>query len=179
MHPDIAEIIITEDEIKTRVAQLAKQLSEDYKDKNLFLLVLLRGGVLFLADLSRQLTINAEIDFMAVTRYTGEVPSNEVKIIKDLDKPIEDKDVLIVEDIIDNGNTLDFVVKQLKHRNPKSLKICTLLDKPSQRMVNINSDYNGFVIEDRFVVGYGLDYKQRYRNLPYIGILKQVVSCKL
>lgn len=172
MHPDIAEVIITEDEIKKRVAELAEQISNDYNGKNLLLLVLLRGGVLFLADLSRQLTVNAEIDFMAVTRYTGDAPSNEVKIIKDLDKPIEDKDVLIIEDIIDNGNTLDFVIKHLKHRSPKSLKICTLLDKPSQRIVNINSDYNGFVIPDKFVVGYGLDYKQRYRNLPYIGILK-------
>lgn len=174
MHPDIAEILISEDKIQKRVSELAVKISEDYKGADLLLLVILRGGVSFLADLSRCLTINADIDFMAVTRYgCGMEPSNEVKIIKDLDKPIDGKDVLIVEDIIDNGKTLDFVVKHLQHRHPKSIKICTLLDKPSRRKVDLNPDYNGFTIPDKFVVGYGLDYKQRYRNLPYIGMLKE------
>ncbi|MFH1453326.1 MAG: hypoxanthine phosphoribosyltransferase [Armatimonadota bacterium] len=176
MHPDLKEIIITEEKIQSKIKELAGQISEDYKDKDLLMLVILRGGVMFLADLSRNLTINTSIDFMAVTRYSGSMtPSNEVKIIKDLDKPIEDKDVLIIEDIIDNGKTLSFLTEHLKHRKPRSIKICTLLDKPERRKTSIQPDYNGFVIPDKFVVGYGLDYKQRYRNLPYIGVMKQEI----
>ena len=151
-------------------------ISEDYKDKNLLMVSVLKGSVIFMSDLMRKITIPCRIDFMAVSSYNGGTKSSgEVKIIKDLDKPIEGYDLLVVEDVLDSGLTLDYILKLLKSRNPKSIKICTLLDKPQRRKVNITADYSGFEIPDEFIVGYGLDYDEKYRNLPFIGCLKSEI----
>lgn len=172
MHPDISEILYTEEDLKKVVAELGKQISEDYKDKNLFMVAVLKGSLMFMADLMRAITIPCQIDFLAVSSYgSGTKTSGEVRLIKDLDVPLENKDLLIVEDILDSGVTLSYLKKALTARNPKSIKICTLLDKPERRRADIVADYHGFCIPDAFIVGYGLDYAEYYRNLPYIGIL--------
>ncbi|MCX8649989.1 hypoxanthine phosphoribosyltransferase [Gilliamella sp. B2776] len=166
------KMMISEDDIKKRVVELSQQISQDYKDsQNEFVLVgLLRGSFIFMADLSRAITVGHEVDFMTASSYGNAVMSNrDVKILKDLDEDIRDKDVLIVEDIIDTGNTLSKVMAILKLRHPRSIEICTLLDKPSRREVNVPVKYIGFSIPDEFVVGYGIDYAQHYRHLPYIG----------
>jgi hypoxanthine phosphoribosyltransferase len=169
---DVEKILFTEEEIKTRIIQMGEEISRDYKDKDLVLIAILRGAIIFLADLSRSIKLDLTLDFMVVTRYGYSDKPGEVKILKDLDVCIENKDVLIVEDVIDNGDTLNFLIENLKLRNPASLKICTLFDKPTHRRVPIKPHYNGFFIPDRFVVGYGLDYKQKYRNLPFLATLK-------
>ena len=152
---------------------------EDYKDKNLLMVSVLKGSVVFMSDLMRAVTIPCRIDFMSVSSYgSGVKTSGVVKIMKDLDIALEGYDLLIVEDILDSGMTLDYIIEMLQGRNPKSVKICTLLDKPERRKVNLKADYFGFTVPDEFVVGYGLDYDERYRNLPYIGILKPEVYTK-
>lgn len=177
MNNDIAKVLVAEEELQNKVKELGMQISEDYKDKKLLMVSILKGSIVFMADLMRAITIPCEIDFMAVKSYGSDVKSSgEVKKIKDLDKPIENYDLLIVEDILDSGKTLSFLKKELSARNPASIRICTLLDKPERREAkDIFADYIGFNIPDAFVVGYGLDYAEKYRNLPYIGVLKPSV----
>jgi hypoxanthine phosphoribosyltransferase len=176
MHKDIAEILIPEEQLQAKTAELGQQITRDYADKNLLLLGTLKGAVPFIADLARAIDLPLEIDYMAVASYGDATQSSGiVRIIKDLEGPIDQKHVLIIEDIIDSGLTLSYLVDMLRRRNPLSLRICTLLNKERERLKAIPVDYQGFSIADRFVVGYGLDYAQRYRNLPYIGILKPVI----
>ena len=177
---DIEKVYYSCEELHEVVARLGKQISEDYKDKNLLMVSILKGSVIFMADLMREITIPCEIDFMCVSAYGNntENSSGIVKIIKDLDINIEGYDLLIVEDILDSGRTLHNVISLLKHRNPSSIKICTLLDKPERRVVDLYADYYGFEVPNEFVVGYGLDYAQKYRNLPYIGVLKEEIYSK-
>ena len=169
---DIREVLFTKEELEEIVKELGKKITEDYKGKNLFLITVLKGAVVFLADLMRAIECPCEIEFMVISSYgAGTISSGNVKIVKDIDVPLDDKDVLIVEDILDSGLTLGFLMNLLKNRNPKSLEICTLLDKPSRRVAEVEAKYTGRRIPDEFVVGYGLDYDEKYRNLPYIGIL--------
>ncbi|GAB80984.1 hypoxanthine phosphoribosyltransferase [Shimwellia blattae] len=166
------EVMIPEAEIKARVAALGRQITEDYRDSgsDMVLVGLLRGSFIFMADLCREVHVGHEVDFMTASSYgSGMASTRDVKILKDLDEDIRGKDVLIVEDIIDSGNTLSRVSEILRLREPKSLAICTLLDKPSRREVNVDVKYIGFSIPDEFVVGYGIDYAQNYRHLPYVG----------
>ena len=173
MHDDISEILVTEDEIRAKVAELGEQITHDYQGKNLLLLGTLKGAVPFIADLSRAIILPLEIDYMAISSYGNTTQSSGVvRILKDLEGPIDQKHVLIVEDIVDSGLTLHYQMDVLRQRRPLSLRVCALLDKGRERVKVVNLDYFGFQIPDRFVVGYGLDYAQRYRNLPYVGILK-------
>jgi hypoxanthine phosphoribosyltransferase len=176
MKQDIKEILIPEDELQNRIKELGRQITEDYKGKDLVLVCVLKGAIMFMSDLSKYIDLPLTMDFMAVSSYGSSTQSSGVvKIIKDLDASIEGKDVLIVEDIIDTGLTLSYLVENLKSRGPKSVKICTLLDKPNKRKADVAYDYKGFTVPDEFVVGYGLDYAEKYRNLPYISILKEEV----
>ena len=176
MHQDIAEILITDEQIQAKVKELGEQITRDYQGKDLLLLGTLKGAVPFIADLSRAIYLPLEIDYMAVASYGNSTESSGVvRIIKDLEGPIDRKHLLIIEDIIDSGLTLHYLVNLLKQRRPLSLHICSLLTKERPRVKEITYDYLGFSIPDKFVVGYGLDYAQRYRNLPYIGILKSEV----
>lgn len=177
MLKDIEKVYYSEETLKEIVKKLGKQISEDYKDKNLLLVSVLKGSVIFMADLMREITVPCEIDFMCVSSYqSGTTSSGAVRIVKDLDINLEGKDVLIVEDILDSGRTLSYLKSVLLTRNPKSFRICTLLDKPERRAVpDLFADYSGAEVPDEFVVGYGLDYDEKYRNLPYIGILKREV----
>lgn len=158
-------------QIEIRVKELADRISTDYRDKDLIVVVLLRGSFIFAADLVRHMTTDVIIDFMVVSSYEGEESSGEVKILKDLAESIHDRHVLIVEDIVDTGLTLNKIMMLLSGRNPKSVAICSMLDKPSRRIKPVDIDYLGFSIEDEFVVGYGLDMNQKYRQLPYIGVV--------
>lgn len=176
MKNDIERILFTEEELKSRVAELGRQITEDYAGRTPVIISILRGSYIFMADLTRQIDLPCTVDFMAVSSYgSGTSSSGQVRIIKDLSESIEGRDVLVVEDILDSGNTLSYLVEILKARHAASIKLCTLLDKPSRRTKPIQADYVGFPVEDLFVVGYGLDYAERYRNLPYIGILKPEV----
>ena len=168
------EVLISEEEISKRILEIAGRINVDYKGKDLILICVLKGGVMFMCDLAKRLDLNVRLDFMSVSSYGSETKSSGVvKIIKDLDDSIDGKNVLVVEDIIDSGNTLSYLMDILKKRGPKSIKLCTLLDKPSRReKKDVFVDYVCFEIEDKFVVGYGLDYDQRYRNLPYIGVME-------
>lgn len=175
---DIKEVLYSEEDLKEICTRLGQQISEDYKgeDKNLLLVSVLKGSVVFMGDLMRSITIPCRIDFMAVSSYgSGTKSSGNVKIKKDLDINIEGYDLLLVEDILDSGVTLSSLKDVLSLRNPKSVRICTLLDKPERRMADIKADYVGTVVPDEFVVGYGLDYDEKYRNLPFIGVLKRSV----
>ncbi len=174
---DIEKVYYSEEQLREIVERLGKQISEDYKDKNLLLVSVLKGSVVFMADLMRAITVPCAIDFMCVSSYkSGTESSGVVKIVKDLDINLEGYDLLIVEDILDSGKTLSSLKKILSSRNPKSIRICTLLDKPERRVVDdIFADYSGAEVPDEFVVGYGLDYDEKYRNLPYIGVLKRRV----
>lgn len=174
---DIEKVYYSEEKLREIVVRLGKQISEDYKDKNLLLVSVLKGSVIFMADLMREITVPCAIDFMCVSSYkSGTESSGVVKIVKDLDINLEGYDLLIVEDILDSGKTLSSLKKILESRNPKSIRICTLLDKPERRVVDdIFADYSGAKVPDEFVVGYGLDYDEKYRNLPYIGVLKREV----
>ena len=164
---------ITEEEIEKRVAEMGAQISKEYGDEPVFLICILKGSIFFTCELAKRITSPVEIDFMSVSSYgSGTTSSGVVKIGKDLDCSIEGKNVLVVEDIIDSGRTLSYLLENLKTRNPKSLKLCTLLDKPERRVCDVKVDYVGFVIPDEFVVGYGLDYDQQYRNLPYNGFVE-------
>ncbi len=176
MHEDILEILISEEQIHEKIAELGAQITEYYRGQNLLLLGTLKGAVPFIADLSRAIELPLEIDYMAVASYGASTHSSGVvRIVKDLEGPINQKHLLIIEDIIDSGLTLHYLVDLLRRRNPLSLRICTLLDKQRERLQAATIDYTGFTIPDKFVVGYGLDYAQRYRNLPYIGVLKPSV----
>ena len=176
MHQDVENIMFSKEEIAGRIAELAAQLDREYAGKNPLMVGILKGSVMFYADLLRAMTIPVEMDFMAISSYgAGAKSSGEVKLIKDLDRKIEGRHVIIVEDIIDSGYTLSYLKRMLYSRKPESVKICALLDKYSRRVVPIEADYKGFDCEDEFVVGFGLDYAERYRNLPYIGILKRSV----
>ena len=179
MHDDVKTVLVSEEQLKAKVAELGAQISRDYAGKNLVLVSILKGSVVFMADLMRAVSIPCNIDFMVVSSYGGSTTtSGLVKIIKDLDGDLSGKDVLIVEDILDTGVTLSNLVPMLKMRNPNSVKICTILDKPSRRKADIQPDYEGFQVPDEFVVGYGLDYDEKYRNLPYVGVLKPEVYTK-
>lgn len=179
MHEDLKEIWFDEDQLQDAVKDLGRVISKDYTGKNLLLVGILKGCFVFMADLVRAITIPCAVDFMSVSSYgSGTKSSGAVRIIKDLDLPLEDYDVLIVEDILDSGNTLNYVKDILSRRNPKSLKICTMFNKPSRRQVDIEADYVGYEIADKFIVGYGLDYDERYRNLPWVGVLKPEVYSK-
>lgn len=169
----IESILITEEAIRHRVNDLAKQISADYKGSQPLLVGLLKGSFIFLADLARALDIDSEIDFMTVSSYGNSMENSEVRILKDLGEPIQGRDVLIVEDIIDTGLTLSRILELLAARHPRSLKVCTLLNKPSRRKVEVAVDYNGFDIEDVFVAGYGIDFAQKYRNLPQLVVVKK------
>lgn len=173
MHDDIKTVLVSEEQLKAKIAELGAQISKDYEGKNLVLVSILKGSVVFMADLMRAISIPCSIDFMVVSSYgSSTTTSGLVKIIKDLDDDLSGKDVLIVEDILDTGVTLSNLVPMLKLRNPSSVKICTILDKPSRRKADVQPDYEGFRVPDEFVVGYGLDYDEKYRNLPYVGVLK-------
>lgn len=164
------KVLISEEELKAKIAELGRQISKDYEGKVVHLICVLKGGVMFMVDLAKEITLPVTIDFMAVSSYGNETSSSGiVKIVKDLDESIEGEDVIIVEDIIDSGRTLSYLVQILRDRKPSSLKVCTLLDKPERRVVDVDVAYTGFIIPDLFVLGYGLDYQQKYRNLPYIG----------
>lgn len=176
---DISKVLLSEDEIKEIVQKLGKQISEDYKDKNLLLVSVLKGSVMFMADLMRAIDIHCKIDFMAVSSYgAGTSTTGSVKIIKDLNIDLSGYDLLIVEDILDSGVTLSNLRDMLLTRHPASFKICTFIDKPERRKADVKADYIGAEVPDAFVVGYGLDYDERYRNLPYLGILDPKVYTK-
>lgn len=176
MNEDIEEILISEERILSKVQELGMQITRDYQGKNLLLLGTLKGAVPFIADLARAIHLPLELDYMAVASYGNSTQSSGiVRIIKDLEGPIDHKHILVVEDIIDSGLTLHYLVDLIKRRNPLSLRLCSLLNKERERIRNVELDYLGFTIPDKFVVGYGLDYAQCYRNLPYIGILKPAV----
>lgn len=176
LEKDILKVLVTQEEIAEAVARLGKTLTEDYKDKEVVVVGILRGAAIFMADIIRAMDCYLTIDFMDVSSY-GEAlhSSGEVKIVKDLDTRVEGKDILIVEDIIDTGQTLKYIVDLLHYRKANSVKVCTLLDKKERRVNNMEADYVGLDIPNEFVVGYGLDYKQEYRNLPYIGVLSPAV----
>lgn len=170
---DLEKVLINEEVLQKKVKELGAKISEEYKGKNLLMVSVLKGSIVFMADLMRAITEKCQIDFMSVSSYGSEVKtSGVVRILKDLDRPLEGYDLLIVEDILDSGLTLDYIISILKKRNPLSIKICTLLDKPARRKSNVKADYFGFNVPDEFVVGYGLDYDEKYRNLPFIGVLK-------
>ena len=176
MNQDIERIIFTEEKLADTVKKLGEQISVDYKDRRLLLVSILKGSIIFMSDLMRSIDIPCEIDFMAVSSYgSGVKSSGTVRILKDLDRDIRDYDVLIVEDILDSGMTLNYLMDLLYARNPNSIRICTLFDKPERRKVDIYADYAGLEVPDEFIVGYGLDYDEKYRNLPYIGVLKREV----
>ena len=167
------KVMLSEEEVDKRIRELGEQISRDYAGKQVHLVCVLKGGAFFMVELAKRISVPVSLDFMSVSSYGSATKSSGVvKIVKDLDEPLKDKDVLVVEDIIDSGRTLSYLLEMLKDRKPASLKLCTLLDKPSRRVIDVNVDYTGFQIPDEFVVGYGLDYDQRYRNLPFIGIME-------
>jgi len=170
---DKIKVLISKEEVEKKIHELGEQISKDYTGKEIHLICVLKGGVFVTCELAKSITVPLSLDFMSVSSYGDEtVSSGRVKIVKDLDDPIEGKDVLVVEDIIDSGNTLKYLLDLLYSRKPNSIKICTLLDKPERRLTDVAVDYVGFQIPDKFVVGYGLDYAQKYRNLPYIGVIE-------
>ena len=176
MHKDIEKILYSEKDIENIVNTIAKQIEKDYNDKDFIMVGLLKGSVAFMVDLMRKVNLDFSIDFIVASSYgSGTVSSGRVNIQKDISQSVEGKDILIVEDIIDSGNTLDFITKYLKAKKAKSVKLCTLFNKPDSRVADIHIDYAGAVSPDEFIVGYGLDYDEKYRNLPYVGVLKPSV----
>ncbi len=176
MMDDVKEILLTEQDIKARIRDLGDQISADYAGKDLVLVTILKGAVMFLSDLMRHITVPCEIDFMVASSYGASTSSaGVIKVLKDIDIPLSGRNILIVEDILDSGLTLSHIRSLLESRNPASVKIVTLLDKPARRTVDLHADYLGFEIPDKFVIGYGLDYDEKYRNLPFIGVLKPEV----
>lgn len=174
MDDDVAEVLISTEQIRTRTHELGQQISRDYRGQDLLLVCVLKGAISFLADLMREITVPHAIDFMAISSYGASTESSGVvRILKDLDTNIAGRNVLIVEDIIDTGRTLSYITQMLRTREPKSLRICSLLSKPSRREIEIPVDYIGFEIPNKFVIGYGLDFGEIYRSLPYIGVLKK------
>lgn len=174
MDRKVGRVLITKEQIKRRTKELAKQISRDYKDKNLVCITILRGAFMFLADLCREITVPAKFDFMAISSYGDKSESSGVvRIYKDLDMNIAEKDVLIIEDIVDTGRTMDYLLRNLKTRNPKSIEICTLLNKPANRVVNIKIKYVGFEIPPEFVIGYGLDFAEDYRHIEDVRVFEE------
>lgn len=170
---DIQEVLFSEEQLKNRVQEIARQITADYQGKEIMLISVLRGSFVFMADLCRAIDLPCTLDFMAVSSYgKGTKSSGQVQITKDLSEDISDRHIIVVEDILDSGNTLSYLLKILENRHPASIRLCTLLDKPDRRVKPVEVHYSGFTIPDAFVVGYGLDYAEKYRNLPYIGILK-------
>lgn len=166
-------VLLSEEEVNERIRQIGEQISKDYEGRQVHLICVLKGGSFFMCELAKRITVPVSLDFMSVSSYgSGTKSSGVVKIVKDLDEPLDGKDVIVVEDIVDSGRTLSYLLELLGKRNPKSLALCTMLDKPESRVVDVKVDYTGFNIPDEFVVGYGLDYDQRYRNLPYIGVVE-------
>jgi len=166
-------VLLPEEEIAARIQAMGEQISRDYAGRQVHLICVLKGGSFFMCELAKRITVPVSLDFMSVSSYGSDTKSSGVvKIVKDLDESLKDKDVIVVEDIVDSGRTLSYLLKVLKGRGPSSLRLCTLLDKPERRVVDVKVDYTGFAIPDEFVVGYGLDYDQKYRNLPYIGIVE-------
>jgi hypoxanthine phosphoribosyltransferase len=179
MHPDVQEILISEEDIAGKVRELAARISQDYRGEKILMVGIIKGAVIFLADLVRHVEVPVNIDFMAVSSYgKASESSGVVQILKDLDQSIENRHVIVIEDIVDTGLTLKYMLDNLSTRKPASLKTCTLLDKPTRRKVNVYPDYNGFTIPDKFVVGYGLDYAENYRNLKDICVLKPEIYTK-
>ena len=167
------EVLLSEEVVDAKIKSLGEQISKDYAGKEVHLICVLKGSVFFICELAKRISVPVTMDFMSVSSYGKDTKSSGVvKIIKDLDESIKDKDVIVIEDIVDSGNTLSYLLENLEARQPKSLKLCTLLDKPDRRVKDVKVDYTGFQIPDEFVVGYGLDYAQKYRNLPFIGIVK-------
>lgn len=176
MHNDIQEILYTEEQIQDKIRELGEKISSEYAGRNPLVICVLKGAYMFMADLTKRITIPIEVDFMAISSYGQSTKSSGVvKILKDLDVPVEGRDVIIAEDIVDSGLTLSYLVDVLERRNAKSVSVVALFDKPAGRKVDLQADYIGFTLPDAFVVGYGLDYAEKYRNLPYIGILKPEV----
>ena len=175
MEKDIARVLLSQEQIQTRVEEMGRQIAWDYRGKNPAMVCILKGAVMFYTDLLRALPIPLTMDFMAVSSYNGTTSTGAVKINKDLSEDIAGRHIIIVEDILDSGNTLSYLTKIMSARGPASIRIVTLLDKPERRTADVEADYVGFTIPDAFVVGYGLDYDQKYRNLPYIGVLKPEV----
>ena len=170
---DKIRVLLTEEEVNKKISEVAAQINKDYEGKEVHLICILKGGVFFTCELAKRLTIPVSLDFMSVSSYGSDTKSSGVvKIVKDLDESLKGKNVIVVEDIVDSGRTLSYLLEMLKDRGPESLRLCTLLDKPDRRVIDVNVDYTGFQIPDEFVVGYGLDYDQRYRNLPYIGVVE-------
>ena len=170
---DVESVLLSEEKLAKRIAEIGAQITADYAGKEILMIGVLRGAVIFMADLARSIKVPVAIDFMAVSSYgAGTTSSGVVRILKDLDENVEGKHILVVEDIIDSGLTLNYLLDNLKSRKPASIKLCTLLNKPERRKVDVKIDYNGFDVPDYFVIGYGLDYAEKYRNLPFIGILK-------
>lgn len=173
MEPKI-DVMIDEDAVEARIAEIAQQLSKEYEGKTIHLIGVLKGSVFFMCELAKRLTVSVTMDFMSVSSYGNDTKSSGVvKMIKDLDESIEGRDVVLIEDIMDSGRTLSYLINILRERKPASFKVVTLLDKPDRRVVELEPDITGFVIPDRFVVGYGLDCAQKYRNLPYIGVISE------
>lgn len=171
---DKIRVLISEEDVDKKIKELGKIISKEYEGKTVHLICVLKGGVFFTCELSKRITVPVTLDFMSVSSYGNRTESSgKIQIIKDLDESIEDREVLIVEDIIDSGRTLACLLEMLKERNPKSIKICTLLDKPDRRVSEVCVDYVGFNVPDEFLVGYGLDFAQKYRNLPYLGVIEQ------
>lgn len=167
------KVLLTEQEVDARITEIGAQISKDYAGKTVHLVCVLKGGSFFMCELAKRITVPVSIDFMSVSSYGGGTSSSGVvRIVKDLDEPLEGRDVIVVEDIVDSGRTLSYLMAMLKERGPRSLRLCTLLDKPDRRVVDVKVDYTGYQIPDKFVVGYGLDYDQKYRNLPYIGVVE-------
>lgn len=166
-------VLLTEEEVDKRIQEIGEQISKDYAGKEVHLVCVLKGGSFFMCELAKRITIPVSFDFMSVSSYGKDTKSSGVvRIVKDLDESLKDKEVIVVEDIVDSGRTLSYLLEMLNDRGPKSLRLCTLLDKPDRRVVEVKVDYTGFAIPDEFVVGYGLDYDQKYRNLPYIGVVE-------
>ena len=165
-------VLLSEEEVDARIKAIGEQISKDYEGKQVHMICVLKGGTFFMCELAKRITVPVSLDFMAVSSYGGDTKSSGVvKIVMDLDEAIQGKDVLVVEDIVDSGRTLSYLMEMLRDRKPASLRLCTLLDKPDRRVIEVPVDYTGFQIPDEFVVGYGLDHDQKYRNLPYIGII--------
>lgn len=176
MEKDLAKVLITSEEIAVRVKELGAQLSQDYADKEVLMIGILKGAFIFMADLVRHMDIPVELDFMAVSSYGMSTKSSGVvRIMKDLDKSVEGKHVLVIEDVVDSGLTLKYLQENLRSRGAASVKVVTFLDKPERRQVDVQADYNGYQVPDEFLVGYGLDYSERYRNLPFVAVLKREV----
>lgn len=167
------EVLISEQEVEARIQELADQISKDYEGKELHIICILKGSIFFTCELAKRISVPVTLDFMSVSSYGSDTKSSGViKINKDLDESVLERDILVIEDIVDSGNTLSYLLEMLQNRKPSSMRLCTLLDKPERRRKQVRVDYTGFQIPDEFVVGYGLDYAQKYRNLPYVGVVK-------